>query len=87
MLFPQRMGGPLAGKTFEEVWLKHCNFCEFATIWERESCTDVFLLFYDFIAEKMKDLGNVADHIARCVDYCKHTDEIPQYLTKYVDGN
>ena len=83
MSFPEGFGD-LRGQTFDEIFNNDPKNTEFVyKCWDRSGCTGVFLELHDYIHDRMLKPGEKAKHIARCKEYCKTTDRIPDYLNKY----
>ena len=84
--FPEDLGD-VGGKSFQECWDTCPKWIEFVRETWTDTCTGLFLEFYNFVKTKAKNERCLGEHIARCIQYCKNKPlgELPRYLLKYKD--
>ena len=85
MKFPKIMGNELSGMTFLEIFETKPKIVEYvSSCWT--SATGVFEEFRSFIIDKLSSSSARAEHEARCREFVKTHEELPQYMLKY-NGN
>ena len=88
-IFPQKIGGDLAGKSFDEIFKEMPDIIEFVSdMWNEEKCTGIFLDFMKYVKHRLSDEIELAEHEMRCINYVherRHKlDKLPCYLNKYI---
>jgi len=84
--FPVKMGGDLAGKTFEQLLNEDPKTVEFVdALWTPVGTTGIFSDFYEYIKTMLKNPIVKQKHRERARQFVKTIPdkEIPSYLTKY----
>ena len=88
-IFPEKLGGDLAGKSFQYIFTTMPDIVEFVfDMWQEKNCSGVFLNFYRYVKSKLGEEGTLAKHEQRCIDYVHERrnkiDKLPCYLLKYI---